>query len=55
MLANLSTLLKSLQTDMALLARERGVNPWELLDPASTNRTAAESMITAGVNSLASS
>lgn len=54
LLANLGTLMKGLQTDLALLARERGVQPWELLDPASTNRLAAEILITSGVNSLAS-
>jgi hypothetical protein len=53
-LANVDELLKGLQTEIAVLARERGIPAWELMAPGTTNRTEVELVVTRGVNSLAS-
>ena len=52
-LANVDELLKGLQTEIAILARERGIPAWELMTPGSTNRTDVELVVTRGVNALA--
>lgn len=52
-LANVDELLKGLQTEVAVLARERSIPAWELMAPGSTNRTDVELLVTRGVNALA--